>query len=410
VSSVRTADVVIVGSSFAGAAAAKRLVDAGYDTVVLERYALPRRKPCSGIISPRGHRFLIENFGPLPKAALHEPTECAGVTFHFPGNGPESGVSLPMEFDNGTTPHLNRTHSDHWAIFRSGAEVHERTCFQGMVDHGTHVEITARRGQEDVAYRARFLIGADGPNSAVVRAAYPGYRQRIRWFMVKQHLHEIIECPLDSRYFHFWFHPDLGYYTWSHLRGGRQIVGVGYEAGENLEARHAKVLQYLHARHGVRLGEFNGRESSVNNFGLSLTNRYVFGQGNVVVTGQAAGFLNMIAEGMSCALHSGAIAGEAAVDAFRLNRPVQEVYRTMVQSEVRRASDQWNIFKILFGRPHEADFMGTLARRTGREKLTVLRDTLKFLYPWGQYNWGRQMLWQAVARQMAGRYNPKRWL
>jgi hypothetical protein len=98
------------------------------------------------------------------------------------------------------------------------------------------------------------------------------------------------------------------------------------------------------------------------------------------------------------------------VDAFRLNRPVQEVYRTMVQSEVRRASDQWNIFKILFGRPHEADFMGTLARRTGREKLTVLRDTLKFLYPWGQYNWGRQMLWQAVARQMAGRYNPKRWL
>jgi hypothetical protein len=31
--------------------------------------------------------------------------------------------------------------------------------------------------------------------------------------------------------------------------------------------------------------------------GLSLINRYVFGRGNVLVTGQAAGFLNMMAEG-----------------------------------------------------------------------------------------------------------------
>ena len=45
--------------------------------------------------------------------------------------------------------------------------------------------------------------------------------------------------------------------------------------------------------------------------GPSLINRYVFGKGNVLITGQAAGFLNMIGEGMSCALHSGAICGEA---------------------------------------------------------------------------------------------------
>ncbi len=101
----------------------------------------------------------------------------------------------------------------------------------------------------------------------------------------------------------------------------------------------------------------------MNNFGLSLINRYVFGRGNIIVTGQAAGFLNMIAEGMSAALHSGAIAGEATVDAFRLNKPIQDIYRTMIQSEVRRCSDQWNILKILFGRPHEADFMGALAKR-----------------------------------------------
>ncbi|MDA8101072.1 MAG: NAD(P)/FAD-dependent oxidoreductase [Nitrospiraceae bacterium] len=400
-----TADVVIVGASLSAAAAAKRLVDAGYETIALERFGLPRAKPCSGIISPRGHRFLIENFGPLPQEVLHEPTACRGVTFYFPG-----GVELPMQFDGGMTPHLNRTYSDYWAIKRSGATIHDNMRFIGATDQGTHVDITASNGCEEAYYRARYVIGADGPNSKVVSTLYPGYRDRITWFTVKQHLHEIIECPLDPEYFHYWFHPALGYYTWSHLRNNRQIVGVGYEANHDFRERHERALRYLEERHGVKLGPCNARETSVNNFGLSLINRYVFGRGNIIVTGQAAGFLNMIAEGMSAALHSGAIAGEAVVDAFRLNKPIQEIYRTMIQSEVRRCSDQWNIFKILFGRPHEADFMGTLAKRSLNEKLIVLRDVAKFLAPWGKYNWGRQMLWQAITRQITGGYNPRRWL
>lgn len=402
---MHTVDVVIVGASLSAAAAAKRLVDAGYETIALERFGLPRTKPCSGIISPRGHRFLLENFGPLPREVLHEPTACKGVTFYFPG-----GVELPMEFDGGTTPHLNRTYSDYWAIKRSGVTVHDNMRFLSATDQGRHIDITASNGQEETRYRARYLIGADGPNSKVVSTLYPGYRDRIKWFTVKQHLHEIVDCPLDPEYFHYWFHPEIGYYTWSHLRNGRQIVGVGYEAGDDFAARHDKALRYLEERHNVKLGPCITREASVNNFGLSLINRYVFGRGNIIVTGQAAGFLNMIAEGMSAALHSGAIAGEAAVDAFRQNRPFQDIYRRMIQSEVRRCSDQWNILKILFGRPHEADFMGALAKRSRRDKLIVLKDVVKFLAPWGKYNWGRQMLWQAIIRQITGGYNPRRWL
>ena len=50
---MRTVDVVIVGASLSAAAAAKRLVDAGLETIVLERKELPRHKICSGILSPR---------------------------------------------------------------------------------------------------------------------------------------------------------------------------------------------------------------------------------------------------------------------------------------------------------------------------------------------------------------------
>jgi flavin-dependent dehydrogenase len=402
---MRTVDVIIVGASLAAAAAAKRLVDAGLETIVLERQQLPRHKICSGILSPRGHRFLLENFGPLPREVLHEPVSCKGVTFHFP-----SMVSMPMDFFGGTTPHLHRKYSDHWAIQRSGAEVHDQTSFVGLQDNGDHVVVKARKNGEPIEYRARYVIGADGPSSPVTRAIYPDYPQSIPWFFVGQKFHEIVECPLDDQYFHFWFHPGLGHYTWSHARDGRQIVGVGFKSGDNFAKKHENVVNYLSDKHGVKLGEPLDDEGCAENFGPSLINRYVFGKGNVLVTGQAAGFLNMIGEGMSCALHSGAIAGEAVVEARQRNRPVQEMYRRMIASEVRRTTDQWNPLKIALDKPHEADFPAALMELGWRDRAKVLRDMWRFIVLFKEFKWGRQIASAAMQRPLIGGYSMQRWL
>jgi flavin-dependent dehydrogenase len=402
---MRSVDVVIVGGSLAAAASAKRLVDAGLETIVLERHELPRHKICSGILSPRGHRFLLENFGPLPREALHEPTSCRGVTFHFP-----SRISLSMDFFGGPSPHLHRRYSDYWAIVRSGAEVHDRTAFAGLTDHGDWVHVEARRGHTPVEYRARVVIGADGPHSAVIRSLYPDYPKRIPWFFVGQKFHEILECPLDDDYFHFWFHPGLGHYTWSHARDGRQIVGVGFKRGENFSEKHAGVVRYLAETHGVRLEPHSEDEGCGENFGPSLINRYVFGKGNVLITGQAAGFLNIIGEGMSCALHSGAISGEAVVEARLRGRPVQEIYRKMIATEVRRTTDQWNPLKMAIGMPHEADFRAALMTLGWRDRARVMRDLWRFLSLYKEFKWGRQIASAALQRPFLGGYTPSRWL
>ena len=402
---MRTVDVVIVGAGLAAAAAAKRLVDAGLETIVLERFQLPRHKICSGILSPRGHRFLLENFGSLPRETLHDPVSCRGVTFHFP-----SMVSIPMDFYGGTTPHLHRKYADHWAIQRSGAEVHDQTSFVGLQDNGDHVIVRTKKNGEPVEYRARQGIGADGPNSPVVRAVYPEYQKSIPWFFVGQKFHEIIECPLDEQYFHFWFHPDLGHYTWSHARDGRQIVGVGFKRGDNFAKKHENVVNYFSEKHGVRLHDAVDDEGCGENFGPSLINRYVFGKGNVLITGQAAGFLNMIGEGMSCALHSGAICGEAIVEARLRNRLMQEVYRKMIASEVRRTTDQWNPLKIAFDRPHEADFPAALMALGWRDRAKVLRDMWDFVVLYKEFKWGRQIMRAAMQRPFIGGYSMRHWL
>lgn len=403
---MKSFDVIVVGAGLSGAAAAKRLTDAGFETVILERSVLPRHKTCSGILSPRGHRFLLENFGPLPREILHEPTWCRGVTFHFP-----SGISFPMDFFGGTTPHLHRKYSDYWAIIKSGAEIHDKTAFKDLEDRGDHVIVTAVKDSgETVIYKAGRVIGADGPTSHVVRALYPDYPKRIPWFFVGQKFHEIIECPLDEEYFHFWFHPKLGHYTWSHARDNRQIVGVGFKVGENFDKKQANVVRYLEEKHGVRLKPAADPDGTAENFGPSLINTYVFGKGNIIITGQASGFLNMIGEGMSCALHSGAIAGEAIIESKVRNRSLQEMYRNMIASEVRRTTDQWNPFRIVFGLPHEADFRAALMKLSVKDRMRVLRDIWSFLKLYKEFRWGRQMLAAGLDRMINGRYSRKKWL
>jgi SAM-dependent methyltransferase len=104
-------DVLIIGASLAGAAAAKRTVDAGFRTITIEKKELPRHKICSGILSPRGYAFLRENFGEPPDNAFHAPKWVTGVNFLFP-----NGLQLPMPFIPGPTPHIYRKHADHHVV------------------------------------------------------------------------------------------------------------------------------------------------------------------------------------------------------------------------------------------------------------------------------------------------------
>ena len=113
-----------------------------------------------------------------------------------------------MDFFGGTTPHLHRKYSDYWAITRSGAEIHDQTSFAGARGQ-RRPRASSTRGSngEPIDYRARQVIGADGPSSLVIRSIYPDYPKQIPWFFVGQKFHDVIECPLDDDYFHFWFHP-----------------------------------------------------------------------------------------------------------------------------------------------------------------------------------------------------------
>jgi flavin-dependent dehydrogenase len=392
------ADVLIVGASLAGGAAAKRLVDAGFKTVMIERKELPRHKICSGILSPRGWRFLRENFGEPPPEAFHEPKRVRGVNFLF-----RKGRQLRMDFTEGPTPHIFRKHADHHVVRGSRAEIHEGVEFLGLEPREDEVMVKARRREEPLTYRARYVIAADGPRSSVVSKLYPSFRDSIWWFVVGQKYYKA-DIDLDPAYFHFVIDSKLGPYNWSHPESGCQIVGYTCEHGESWSDGHARIVDYFARNHGLRIREEVSREGCLENFGMSLTNRFVFGKRRVLVTGQAAGFLNMMAEGMSCALHSGAIAGEAIVEAVARDRDANALYGELIQSERKRTVDQWNLLRILFSNPHEADLKGALMKAPLGDRVSMIREMLAYCGQYRGYQWMAPILAAAARRLFLGRY------
>jgi flavin-dependent dehydrogenase len=396
-----TTDVLIVGASLAGAAAAKRTVDAGFQTIILESKKLPRHKICSGILSPRGYAFLQQTFGEPPDNAFHDPKWVTGVNFLFP-----NGLQLPMPFIPGPTPHIYRKYADYHVVQQCRAEVHEYTEFRALETRANDVVVKARKMDQngkEVVYRAKYVIAADGPRSEVVAKLYPEFRDSIYWFVVGQKYYKA-DLDLDQQWFHFTINSELGYYTWTHPENGCHIIGYTDEHGEPWPKGHAKVLAYLEAHHGLKIREEVSKEGCIENFGMSLTNNFVFGKDRVLVTGQAAGFLNMMAEGMSCALHSGAIAGESIVDAFTRNRDANVVYDGLIQSERKRTVDQWNPLKILFDNPHEADLKAAIMKFPMSDRVYMVKEMLAYMGQYKGYGWVKPILGASVRRLFLGTY------
>src|SRR5438876_9771006 len=99
------ADVVVAGAGPAGATAGLRLARAGARVLMVERYPLPRQKPCGGGISTR----VLSRFPWLPDAVRRIPTHPvsslylegpSGETFRMQSRGPAVILIRRLEFDH----------------------------------------------------------------------------------------------------------------------------------------------------------------------------------------------------------------------------------------------------------------------------------------------------------------------
>src|SRR4030095_13896130 len=78
-----SADVLVVGGGPAGAAVAFGLARSGVDTLVVDRAALPRPKPCAEYLSPQASRIL-EEMGALDRVEQSGAAALVGIKVRAP--------------------------------------------------------------------------------------------------------------------------------------------------------------------------------------------------------------------------------------------------------------------------------------------------------------------------------------
>ena len=173
-----TAEVAIVGGGPAGTALAIHLASEGIEVALFERQPEPRWR-ASGVYSSPLTRAALASLGLSPAVldALIRPIDAMEVTSL---RGPVVRLTHHAPYACG----LDRVRLERCLLDRAreaGARVAEGASVRGMVPSTHATEFSVSTADGPVSWRARIVVGADGPSSLVARAfgvARPAVRRR----------------------------------------------------------------------------------------------------------------------------------------------------------------------------------------------------------------------------------------
>lgn len=337
-------DAVVVGAGPSGAAVAKGLVDAGLEVLVVEKKALPRYKICSGLINEKSLRLTQRYFGDIPKSCYSRPEIIKGVRLWRDG---ESYTDWP--FGEKGAPNVWRAQYDYWLVEGTGAQVRDSCLLKDFLDQGDRLTLICQDSREGrVEIRCRYLVGAEGCLSTIRAKLNPELEREAQWFLAYQNYYQG-SCELDPQWYHGFLDPQFGeIYGWFNVKDDLLVFGTSVKRGGRFAPFLQRFTDFLKEHFGLRLGRLV-RKSSCLGTNMCSTGRFYLGSGNILLVGEAAGFLNMFGEGISSALATGILAAQAISQADGGMKAL-ELYTELSRQERRETMASWKLASRLAGR------------------------------------------------------------
>lgn len=341
-SSIVDYDVIVVGAGPSGSMAAKRCVEQGLRTLLLEKRRLPRDKVCSGMImGPVAHGLIKEEFGDLPDAVLTQPSHLSGYYLHVPGIGSEKVDHF--------TRLTWRKNLDYWMVQKArtcGVEVWEGVSAVNIIPKEEGFSIVVKEDEKRQELSAKYVVGADGGNSVTRKLVFPDLK--VRYAQVYQE-HYRGELDLDKNYFHWFYPPEISPEFFDvHQKDGLIIMDVGGRIGK-MDERLARAKSYL-----AENCRFDSSQEPVWTgsciqpviYPELVSHTFKPAIGNALLVGDAAGLVMPVSgEGIGTGLKSGLLAAKAIRRAIESGEPAESIYLSEIESILSMFSEVYPCFR-----------------------------------------------------------------
>ncbi|MFF4413356.1 geranylgeranyl reductase family protein [Streptosporangium sp. NPDC001559] len=328
------ADVIVVGAGPAGSTTAFHLAQAGLDVLLLEKTTFPREKVCGDGLTPRAVKQLISMGIDIdaPGWVRNKGLRVVGGGRRFELDWPEL-ASYP---DFG----LVRTRQDFDEILASNAVRGGVRLLQGvnvtgpiLDDRSGHiVGVVAKKDGEEVSYRSRLVVAADG-NSTRISLAMGLHKREDRpmgvavrtYFTSPRHDDDYLEIWLE-----LWDGETLlpGYGWVFGVGDGTSNVGLGLlNTTESFKGMDYRDLLKRWVKGMPEEWGFSQENMTSPIRGAALPmafNRQPHYTRGLVLVGDAGGMINPFnGEGIAYAMESGQVAAETIVQALGRTTPAQ---------------------------------------------------------------------------------------
>jgi flavin-dependent dehydrogenase len=242
-----------------------------------------------------------------------------------------------------------RSEFDHWLIRQSGAEVLDEHELIGFDQTGDSVLAHVREKDKGMlTIEARYLIGADGGNSRIRKLLEPAFDEQIGWFIPTQ-LYCLGTVNLEPEYFYGFLDRSLSaFYAWLNFKDDYLIYGVATEKGGHIQPYLSRFTEYLEKYFHLRIDKIV-RKTGCLGADMGIKGNFFLGRERVMLVGEAAGFMNALGEGISSALATGHIAGEAIHRAETSEDTAISLYGKFAEAEKKQTTDSWDMVKTLAG-------------------------------------------------------------
>jgi geranylgeranyl reductase family protein len=328
-----TYDVIVVGAGPAGSTAAYDFAKQGFKTLLLEKYKIPREKPCGGAVMYRALKIID---GKVPSEVVEQ--KIYGLRFLLPDGRGTEFVSDRML---GITVFRNRF--DEYLAQRANNAGADLIDNARVVDSSVSSESAKVKLSDGREFNSKYLVGADGVNSIVSRSL--GLRPKRKelnkvglGMEADFHVGEegvleatdgdpsILEvCPVNDRVSYGWVFPKK-----EHLAIG--IAGAGVHM-RSLRSQFDMFYKFVEKRLGVNLNLEKRRTFFLGGDGLGSKNVAP----RAILIGDAAGFVDpLMGEGIAYAMQSAIFAASVinrAHDEGRYDEEILSEYQDLCRKE-----------------------------------------------------------------------------